>query len=169
MVFPINIIVIVIPILIIYFMIIIPEYREYKFLTEISKKLDKIIKSEKHHKPFYSYWKKYQSYNKNRLICIIEKQIQILLNQNDPKLEFKRSISFILYKKSEKEYKRINKEIDKLMDKFDIINLNISKFRYRKSYFSLLPTLEEINYKLDKIISQCVLPKESEFISSSGK
>ena len=144
-------------------MIIIPEYREYKFLTEISKKLNKMIKYEKHDKPFYSYWKKHKLYNKNRLIYIIEKQIKILLNQNDTKFEFKHSISFKLHKKSEQEYKRINREIDKLSDKFDIINLKISNYKYRKSYFSLSPTLEEINYKLDNIIAQYILPKECEF------
>jgi len=152
--FPISIIAAVIPIFSIVFLLIIPEYQERKLLIDILRKLDKIIKHDLQHKYIKSYLRKYRLEDKNRLIYLIKKQIQVLLGHNDSMLKFKPFTPIWFYKSYEIEYKKINNEIDKLIDKYDIINFRLQKYKYRKIGFSFLPILEEMNYKLDRIISK---------------
>jgi len=90
------------------------------------------------------------------LIYLIKKQIITLLGNSGLTLKNKRYTQFRLYNNFKMEYTKINTDIDKVMDKYDILNLKLSKYQYRKSVFSGLPILVEMNSKLDKIISQTI-------------
>lgn len=138
----------IIPIIFVVVFIVIPEYKEYKHLKGILSRLNR-ISDENNDTVHHQY---YSLAAKNRLIRAITNSLNSLLdNKNILSLSF-HSLTIFDYKRTERTYHKINKDIDKLFDKLQITNMRSARYHYKNSGIFNYPILIDIEKKLDTII-----------------
>jgi hypothetical protein len=138
----------IIPIALVYFFIIIPEYKEYKLLKSILIKLQKIkdTNAVSIRRPYYTITAK------NRLLRSIIDILNDLLEHKNLITRSFHPLTIFDFKRTSTTYHKINRDVDTLISRSGAINFKKSRLTHNRFIIYNYRILEEINTKLDKIV-----------------